>query len=355
MKNLYIYLTTAIVVALSLIPPIDFVIQNPPNEYWLWMILLAGFAGVYTLFIKTNVAVKVIAIGSFILCFGSAIPYVSFTSYVSLVLCCYLYIMASRIENWNIVMQALQAIVILDLLIFCMQYMFHDPLLNFGLKHVEHFGTLGQHMQMGSFGIIITAILINYTKANFFVAFLFSILCKSSWAFMAAAVGLCVNLWNKQKLLACILMGTLMIVGGVWAHKDHKISNLSGRCEEWTIAIKLSHVHPFKGFGIGSFKDIFHPLSHMNTQQWRQAHNFIIQLIFEVGYPATGCLLIALGCFIWRLYRLNQWLLLSGSSMIITDALVHFPDRMLQTFPMIVIFLAYCSFTLKRCSYESTI
>lgn len=348
MKNIYLWLTCLIAVTLAVIPPVDWYVRNPPNELWLWMVLIAATAGVATIFIKTHMVVKVIAVGALVNCFFSCVPYESFTSYVNFVLCCYLYIMASRINNWSILFKAIQSIVILDLLIFFMQSINHDPLLNFGYKQVQHFGTLGQHMQMASFGIVISALLINFTKLNFITAFLYAIFCKSSWGFVCAGVGICVNIFNKQKVLSIILILLAVGVGIVWGFREHKVASASGRIPIWQQTIRLSNEHPLIGWGIGSYKDVFFPLSKLHCFAWREAHDFIFQLCFEVGYVATGCVLVGLGWLFWALWKDNLWLCLSGLAMVTTDALVHFPDRMLQTVPLIIIFLAYCAYSLRK-------
>lgn len=348
MKNVYIWITLIIVSALSLIPPIDFVIRNPQNPYWLWFVMMSACAGVFTVFIETNIAVKLIAIIGLVNCFFSAVPYVSFTSYISLVLCCYLYIMASRIDNWGWIFKSLQAVVILDILIFFMQSIHHDPLLNFGLKQVDHFGTLGQHMQMGSFGIVITSLLINFSVANFFAALLYAIFCKSSWSFICVGVGFVIIFLKKDTKLALCILGIALLIFLAWSNHQGKLQNFSGRLPVWEKSFELASKHPWTGWGIGTYKDLFHPLSRFNCIPWKEAHDFIAQLCFEVGYPATAALLFGLGCLFRELLKDNAWLLVSGLSMILVDALVHFPDRMLQTVPMIVIFLAYCAHSLRK-------
>lgn len=348
MKNIYLLTTVLIAVCLSLIPPINFIIRNPPNDYWLWMILIAGFFGIVTIFIETNFIVKVIAIGSFINCFFSAIPYVSFTSYVSIVLCCYLYIMASKIKNWDLVFKSFQAVVILDLIIFVMQATYHDPLLNFGYKEVAHFGTLGQHMQMGSFGVIITALLIPFSYWNIAICFIYALFCHSSWTFICGVAGLTIITLQHNKYLSMLIVTLGLILFIVWGCCERKELSISGRLPVWKRSIELTNQRPLTGWGVGTYKDLFFPLSRFHTKGWREAHNFIVELSFEVGYVVTGCLLFALGCLIYKLYALEAWSLLAGLIMILMDALVHFPDRMMQTVPMIIIFFAYTRFMLLR-------
>lgn len=347
MKNIYAILACLIAVTLAVIPPIDFVIMNPQGKYWLWMVMLCACAGIGTLFIKTDWVVKVIAVDGLVNCFYSSLPYVSFTSYVSLVLCCYLYIMASRITDWGIIFKGLQVVVLLDLLIFLMQAIHHDPLLNFGLRDVRHFGTLGQHMQMASFGVVISSLLISFMSINFIVPFLFAFFCHSSWGFLSAGVGMAIMTLKYNKYCALVFVCLLVISALAWSLHEHKVTTISGRLPVWQKSIHLANEHPWVGWGIGSFKDLFLPISRM-TSQWKEAHNFILQLCFEVGYLRTGALLLGLGWLCWSLFKRNQWLLLSGLSMLLTDALVHFPDRMLQTVPMLVLFFAYTKCTLKR-------
>src|SRR5437899_251467 len=109
------FLVIACFVSLFLIPPIDFVIKNPQNEYWLWMILISGFLGFLTLFLPISKVVKAIAISGFINCFFSCAPYISFTSYVSLILCLYFYILCTAIKDWSWIIKALKAILCLNL------------------------------------------------------------------------------------------------------------------------------------------------------------------------------------------------------------------------------------------------
>lgn len=343
-------------VALSLIPPIEFVLRNPQHPYWLWMVLTAGFFGVFTLFIKTDVAVKIIAITGFINCFFSAAPYVSFTSYCSLILCCYFYICCSRIERWDIIFKAVQSIVLLNCILLAMEFFSKDSLMDFGQTYTDSYGVLGHRMQMGSFSIIISALLLTFSKFNIIFPIVVAIFCKSSWTFVAAASGIFVFLFQKSKNLAAIVLVVCALIFSLWDLSSHKIaSNISpknSRLTTWQRSFELAANRPWIGWGIGSYKVMFQPLSRITSIPWRTAHNFIAEFVFEVGYPLTGCLLFGLGWLAWRLYQAKLWLHLSGLTMILTDAMVHFPDRMIQTVPLIIIFLAYSRYSL--CHQHST-
>lgn len=339
-------------VLLSLIPPIDWFIRNPPNEYWLWMILIAGFFGVFTLFIKTSVWIKVIALTSFLNCFFSVIPYVSFTSYVSVILGCYLYITATKIENWDLLLKGAQAVLILNVFIITMSLFGKDNLMNFGMLHVEHFGSIGQHMQMGSFSIVITSLLLIFSKLNIVFPFILSYVCGSIWTLVSASVGVCIYLLRYSKKIASYAMIFFLIIAFGMLMKNNKVlanlDNKSGRVVVWEKSIQLANQRPLTGWGIGTYKDIFHPLSGLKCFPYRTAHNFIIQLIFEVGYPLTICLLFALGRLWLTLFKKEQWLLLAGYSMILIDGLVHFPERCIQMVPLIILFFAYTRFIIRR-------
>lgn len=357
--KIYSYLTILCFIVLSLIPPADFIIINPPHPYWLWMVLIAGFFGFFTLFINTQWPVKVIAVLGFFSCFFSAAPYLSFTSYVSLVACCYFYIVCSQVEDWSLIFKALQAVLLLQLLIVTMQFFNKDPLINFGVFHVEHYGTVGNRMQMGSLAVIISALLACFNKYFLVVPILFALFCNSTWTFLSAGVGLAVYFFHKSHNISAYILVVVGLVFVLWAIKDGKViqtlDSNSGRITVWQKSIELANQRPFTGWGIGTYKDLFHPLSQMTSVPWRTAHNFIVQFLFETGYLITGCLLLGLGWLFWLLYKHGLWLLLAGLSMIFFDNLVHFADRMMQAVPLIIVFFAYATFSLKRRTYNASL
>lgn len=357
MKKLYPYLALIILSALALIPPCDWFIKNPYNDKWLWMITVSGFLGFLTLFIKTSWYVRSIAIGGFINCFFSCIPYLSFTSYVLLIGCCYFYIVCERIDNWDPIFKALQSILILNVFLLIMECFHKDPLLNFGAGNaIEQYGVMGHHMLMGSFAVVISSLLISYNRLNILFPFLVAIICVSTWSFFCAAVGLFLMLWTKAwKYAWCVLL-VLVVVFGVWSYKEGKfyanIKANSGRGEVWQRSIELAHARPFMGWGIGSYKDIFPALNVQKEHfmAYRNAHNFIIQLAFEVGFPMTLMIVLGLIFFVMRLWKAELYLNCAGLVMAMGDAMVHFPDRVTQCVPILIALLAYSAFCLRRFS-----
>lgn len=346
------YLTIILFVALSLIPPINFVIKNPPLEAWLWLVLISGFFGVFLLFMQTDLTVKIVAIATFVNCFFSAIPYLSFTSYINIIVCCYFYVLCTRVNDWTLIFKAIQSVMILNIFLIFMQSIGHDPLLNFGVFNMEHYGILGQHMMMGSFLVIISAILLNVSKFYILVPILLSLICHSSWSFLCAGLGVVVYLSSFSRKLALMILVSCVLFFVIWVIKDGKIqenlSKHSGRVTVWERSFELSNQRPWFGWGAGTYKDIFPAISNMNCIPWKNSHNFVIQFLFEFGYPLTICLLLGLGWLLFTLYWSKQWLPLAGLTMMITDALIHFPDRMIQTVPLIILFLAYVQFINRR-------
>ena len=348
----YTLISLFFLVVLALIPPIDVVLRNPQYKYWLWLVLTAGFAGVYTLFLKGNLFVKIIAVGSFIDCFFSAVPYISFTTYCSIVLCCYFYLSCTKIEDWRLIFRAAQALLLLNTILLVLEFFGKDTLMNWSEAYTINFGVLGHHMQMGSFAVIIASFLLSFSKLNFLFPILISIFAKSSWTFLCAGAGIFAILFQKNKKAAGIILLIFILAFTVWDIKIDKfrenIKMPAGRLTVWEKTIHLANEHPWVGWGPGTYKQIFAPLSRMTCIPYKTAHNFIIESFFEFGYPITICLLFGLGWLLRALIKSNLWLLVSGLIMMIMDALVHFPDRQIQCVPLMILFLAYCNVSLKR-------
>lgn len=347
MKNLYTILAFAIVVPLTLIPPIDFFFTNPFTDKWFLLIFICGFSGLYMIYIKTNPIVKIIAIASFIQCFFSAAPFISFTSYISIILCCYFYVCCSRIENWKVIFQMLQVVMFLNLLMVFMQTIGKDNLLNWGHQELEYFGIIGQHMQMASFGVILSAVLISFNPLNFIFPFLIAIFCKSSWAILSSGIGFGVYLFSKNIRIALVYLLIIISIFSFLVIKQHKISenfSSTGRVRIWSASVQIASQRPLAGWGAGTYKFIFPQVSrHMCANMtWKTSHNFIAQLLFEVGFIMTGFILFCIGYLVHLAIKTKQWLILSGIGMMLTDSLVHFPDRMPQTVPLIILFIALC-------------
>ncbi len=321
------------------------------GDMWFLLILLSAFLGMYILFFNTSYIVKTIPIFAFINCFFSCAPYISFNAYCSTVACCYFYILCSRIENWQPIFRALRIILFLNLLLMVMQFIGKDSFLNFGLKQITCFGVIGQHMQMGSFSIVLAMMLLPLGILYILFPFLVSVFCISIWTALSAGLGLCVYLFSKNKKIALI---SLFIIVSMFLYSSNfygkfkaNFDKKTGRITVWKNTIKLANERPWLGYGIGTYKAVFPALSKMQTIPWKTAHNFWLQLLFEIGYPATIVVFLSMILLFLLLWRAKEILCLAGLTMLNVDWLVHFPDRMLQAVLIMILFLAFCKHKLN--------
>lgn len=349
MKQITPYIVFPFLIFLALIPPINFFVTRPENDAWYLLVLIMGFAGVHTIFIKTEWFVKVIAVWSFALCFICASPLTALTSYFSIVVCCYLYILCRQIKDWSVIFKAFQTLLFLNVLVVVMQMVGKDTLLNFGLGHnLSIYGIVGQHMQMGSFSVVLSAVLLPFSLLNLAFPFVVAFFCNSAWTLLTASIGLYLLLRTFSKELAfrvlLILCGGFMIYAAITGKIDGNIAHDNGRWNIWMQSLKWANLHPWVGYGAGTYKLLFPSfyVTPLNDIPYKTAHNWIVQLIFEMGYPFTLFLMGLIAHLGYQLWRQKQTLCLIGLVMIVCDMEVHFPERMLQTVGILVCFFAYC-------------
>lgn len=356
MRKITPYLVLILIVILSLIPPIDFYISNPSTDKWFMLVLIAGFFGFYTLFIKTLWTIRIIAISTFINCFFSAAPFVSFTAYILVVACCYFYILCTKIEDWIIIFKALQCLLFLNVFLMIMQSLGCDQLLNFGLgREFKCFGAIGHHMQMGSFSVVLSAFLISINPLNLIFPMVVSFFCNSMWTLFSTGIGIftITYMYLKDKRVAWLLLLICLFVFifmGISKNKFYanSIKSSSGRGHVWIRTIELTNKKPITGWGIGTYKVLFAPMSEMKSFPYKTAHNWVLQLVFEIGYLLTLLLLLALSRLIYVLIRNRQTMCLAGILMIAINGLVHFPERQIQCVLIIICFLAFINYRLSR-------
>ncbi len=278
------------------------------------LILTAGFLGFYTLFIKVQPAVKFLAIAAFIHCFFSHTPLTSFTAYISLIACIYFYIILTHLSEiyWQKIFKTVFAFLCFNIFFMVMQYFHKDILLNFGVgQNIGYFGLIGSRMRLESFLIVALAFLISKPGPHY-------------WA------------------LGPIVFVSILIFFFAF-HYTSLAGHLGVRLNAWGAILKLTQQHPFIGFGIGSFKDLFMPISGLKDGQgyWGMAHNDFLQAAFEFGYIGLAFMLF----FIWTLgkqLKKKSVLCFLGLLIICADMMVHFPLHQWQTVLIITIFLAYC-------------
>lgn len=352
------FVVGAIIVLCALIPPIDFTIA-PPFEYWPWLILIASFFGMFLWFLEVPLLPKAISTFTFVDCFFSSAPYISFGAYVTVVMGCYFYCLCYRIKDAGWIFKALQTVVVLNLVLFAVQYFHHDDLLNFGIKNNNCFGSVGQHMQAGSFMTVMSAILLPFNIFNLVVPFIAAWLTHSVWTFFSASLGALIIMrfagMDKRILMSCMagFLIAFLFLGFHSGKFNQNLNQENGRSTVWGETIRLANQRPWTGWGPGTYKIAFYPLAQVHksivSNPWEQAHNFWIQMVFEIGYPATAIIVIFQFIIIYILafdvkrapWQNQSMVLLAACVMVLSDFMVHFPERMLQSVPMMIFFSAY--------------
>ena len=311
------YIVAIIISFCALMPPVGFNLPYPSNMMiWTALITFAGFAGLLLSFTKIHIFVKVLAIGGFINCFFSCAPLFSFTSYISLLACCYFYLLCTKIIDWKFVFNILFAILIFEGLFLSIQFFGKDTLLNFSYGGKSCWGTVGNKMQLESFLIILSALLIQ----------------KINWKIGLGLV-----------ILAILFTSLYGIQNHIW-------QSLMYRLPVWEKTIHLANIHPFSGWGISTYKIAFPVLGKSSYigAPFLHTHNDWLQVLFETGYIGFAFMVTVFGFVFWKLWVHSKMILLLGLLMISLDMCVHFPMRMLQCVPLIILFLAYCEKEIKN-------
>lgn len=316
------------------------------------MATFAGFLALLTIFIKTNHFVRFVAIAGYLNCFFSAAPFYSFISYFSLIGACYFYILCTQIKDWKPVFKTLQALIFLNVLFIVLQAFHKDALLSFGATNTAYSGIIGNTMQTGSMLVVLAAFLLSSSRIYLLIPMAASFACASVWTLLAGGIGWFVFIYREGKKQAFIYLAILVIVFTVFAVAKEKFTqniHAQGRTGTWINSIELANQRAATGWGIGTYKYLYDPLSKIKiVYPWRTAHNSLVQIYFEGGFYF---LLFTVGTFIFLCHRLlknNLIKCFAGLVMIGTDSLVHFPERMLQAVFIIVAFLAYCEFKIME-------
>ena len=341
MKRALSYIIPALAGFLACVPFINFRLVAPP-QWWPFVLTLTGFMGMIILFMRVSFIVKGVAFLGLISCFFSKVPYLSFNSYFSIVICCYFYIGAIRMESWKPTFNMLKALLLLNGLLIIAQFFSDDRMLNFGLKEISTFGVVGQHMQEASFLVILSALLIQVHPGFLVIPILAAFFCNSTWALCCAAVGVWVYFPSKKWKKIAVFLAISMVIMGIITHKfTANLSPYSGRWPIWVRTVEILNEYPWTGWGPGTYKAIFPLKNELPSVTAKTAHNDWLQFAFEIGYPMFSLLCLAVLGIYLRIS--NNKNLLAGFSMIACNMLVHFPARMIQSVLLIILFLAYCA------------
>ncbi len=324
---------------LACVPFIDFRLVAPP-QWWPFILTLTGLLGMIVLFMRVSLVIKGVALLGLISCFFSKVPYLSFNAYFSIVICCYFYIGAIRMESWAPTFKMLKALLLLNGMLIVAQFFSDDRMLNFGLKEISTFGVVGQHMQEASFLVILSAFLIQIHPGFLAIPILAAFFCNSTWALCCLAVGIWVYFPSKQwKGIAVFLMICMIIMGIMTGKFEANLAD-GNRLNAWIRSIEILNEYPWTGWGPGTFKVIFQLKQEFVSVPWKTLHNCWLQFAFETGYPMFSLLCAVVLGICYRIAGNRN--LLAGFLMIACNMLVHFPTRMIQSVLLIILFLAYC-------------
>lgn len=333
----------------ALVPVIYFAVPMPHDGLWFWYVLIAAFFGLFLWNFNVWIPIKIISVGMLLICFFNHDIDTCYTQYIVIVICCYFYWLCSRIKDWTFVFLTVRTLVFLNVLLIVMQRFGYDSLLNFGRDKGASFGILGQHMQEASFLTIATAFLFPHNRMFVFLLAPIAWICHSSWT--AFNFGVNVFFYFRKRAPVTIAFLSILLFCGLEIKYKKILMNTqysTGRLEVWKQAEYRAARYPLTGYGPGTFKIIFPAVQEWPGERYKgipykTAHNFIVQLLFETGRIFTGFIL---GVLFWlgaELYRYKLYDCFMGLSLMFVDALMHFPDRMFQTVPMIIAYLAYCN------------
>ncbi len=215
MKNPVKFLVAGIIAILALIPPVKIQLACTVNStLWLWGILIGGFLGFLFLYSSINIWLKLFVVFSYVNCFTSAAPYLSFTMYWSMLACVGFYVLCLRVTNWHIIEKTIQSLFFLTLLLVIMQQFQMDTLLNFNRKAAVFFGTINNPMMLASFIICLTPFLLLHNKINIIPISLAVWMSGSSGAILSLATGVLFYLFLKikRKTVYVVLVFLIMTI-----------------------------------------------------------------------------------------------------------------------------------------------
>lgn len=366
MKRAHPYIVSALIAFLSLATAGGLKIGTPKADQWSLFTVFILMAALMILRTKSPLTVKILAIFTCCNCFAAVIPFFPFVAMYSVVVCMYFFRYCQKLENWAPIFKMLSIIVLLNVILFVFQLRGTDSLFNWeGGKLLAakaedpfYFGSVGQHMQMASFSVIVACFMIMVNVWYFLFPLATGLLCMSSWNYFTVGVGMASYVMFKSKKAALaimiISMGIFFISGIAKQKFTENVNPNNGRWLVWKKTIGLANQHPFIGHGIGTYKVIYNQVAPNPTGlPWLNAHNFYVQMIFEIGYPATFLFIIFWFNLLIRMFVIADAACFAGLMMLACDMLCHFPDRQIQCVFLMIAFLAYChrrAYGLKPCT-----
>lgn len=369
------YLIAIPLTAIALLPWINIKIPLLVNsEFWFWMILINGFLSFAFLYSKAGIPEKLIIVYSFINCFFSKAPHLSFTAQTLLIIMAYFYLLCLELKDYRFIFRTIQCIFLVNMVLILNQMAGRDVLLNFGKDIPTYIGNIGNPMILSSFLVILGSFLIIYRPLNLvliaIIAFIFNSTGATLSLIVAGGTYIYCKFKKRGKQIVFVSL-TILITCFVADNKIEEFYQLKGgRFPIWRKTVELTNQHPITGWGIATYKVIFPQLSKEMCSTyygmpgpwefegttgvwvaWRQTHNCWLQILFEMGYIGFALFLIYVGSLIYYFIVAQKskivMLSFAGLVMIGANMMIHFPTRTLQCVPIIVCFVAYYKRVMK--------
>ena len=356
MRKLIPVLAVIPLTVLALIPPWTIQLDCTINSLlWLFAVFTSGFLAFMYLYQNVSVWLKLLVLWCFASCFISNAPYMSFTLYWTVITCAYYYALCRKIEDWSIFHKVIQSVFFFIVLLIIMQLAGKDTLLNFNHKAPIVLGTIGNPMILGSYICVLAPFLIK-NKLNWIALVLIAFISGSSGTVLAIFAGLSVLIWHTARKLRVfiVLMGLIAVIFAGMT-RDIAVFTTYGRFPIWKRTAELIVKRPL-GYGVATYKLLFPVMSgdldavnctstrweYDNTKgnglAWRRTHNSFLQLPFEIGIPG---LILCIGWIVSVMRKVNDPVRLAGITILATNMLTAFPERMIQSVLIILAFLAY--------------
>lgn len=342
--------TIALVIGLLAIhPPIGFNLPVMVNSFaWVYLVIISGLFGMYLIFTKIPLSLKVLTVYLFISCFISKAPYCSFNSYIVLIASLYFYL-ACKYADFKPILNVIEAVFWFQVILATMQLLGKDTLINFDRPEPVFLGSVMQYMRFGSLLAIMTPFLVIKSKWYLIPIFTVCVLSQAS-SFAFALVGgsmvyafLCAGKYKR------IILGSLIAFGiGFMLYDNGSFSTAvsCGRLPVWGMIAKTCMQHPIVGWGQATFSPIFPILVGGNPFQ--QCHNDWLQILFETGIIGFGIIAAYTISLVKRLYIRQEYILISGLVLIAVNMFFAFPMRQTQTALLMVAYLGLCENKLRR-------
>jgi len=345
-------------------PPIGYDIPVWVNSFhWLYAVVASAFFGIFLILHKFPVHLKALLVYLFIACFFSQAPYLSFNAFMILVVCLLLFKAALSAEMKPIFL-AVEAAFWVQFILIVFQVLGMDVLLNFNRPEPVFLGTVMQYMRLSSAIACMVPFLILRNKAYIIPVAILCVLSQSMSFLLSLVVGVVVYLWFREKAWRkAIVLGSLLCVAGYAAYDWGSIEGAfvlrhGGRVYSWmwvvaTWLMDTSHSQagvmtgPFNlswflfGHGMDTFLALF-PVYKQDLNPFPQAHNDWLQILWETGIVGFALVVGYISILLRRLFLRQNWVMLGGSALILTNMFCAFPMRMTQTALLLLVYLAYC-------------